>query len=210
VVLVEAAEATKAAEEDESSSLDDDADDDDARRSAACSRASLARARLGRRCRRRRRWGWRCRRWLRLRRRADEDAETEAERDRRDGTEAEAEAEVVERERHRGFRCFDRFVGGVRRLLVVCLFAFRAAGLAGGLTGRGGGGAVDRLWSVRVPEAEADVDDADEPRLGPADMDASSSALDSDVPEESERVIAGVRCVWVAWACRGARVGSLA
>ena len=136
--------------------------------------------------------------------------DTEVERDRRDGTEAEA----VERERRGGFRCFARFVGdarGVRRLLVVCPFAFRAAGLAGGLTGRGGGGAVDRLWSARVPEAEADVDDeADEPRLGPADTDASSSALDSDVSEESERVIAGVRCVWVAWACRGARVGSLA
>ena len=139
-----------------------------------------------------------------MRRRADEDAETEAERDRSDGSEAEA----VERERRRGFRFFfARFVGGargVRRLLVVCPFAFRAAGLAGGLTGRGGGGAVDRLWSARVPEAEADVDDeADEPRLGPADTDASSSALDSDVSEESERVIAGVRCVWVAWACRG-------
>ena len=53
VVLVEAAEATEAAEEDASSSLDDD---ENARRSAACSRASLARARLGRRCRRRRRW----------------------------------------------------------------------------------------------------------------------------------------------------------
>ena len=147
-----------------------------------------------------------------MRRRADEDAETEAERDRSDGSEAEAEA--VERERRRGFRFFfARFVGGargVRRLLVVCPFAFRAAGLAGGLTGRGGG-AVDRLWSARVPEAEADVDDeADEPRLGPADTDASSSALDSDVSEESERVIAGVRCVWVAWAYRGARVGSLA
>jgi hypothetical protein len=147
-----------------------------------------------------------------LRRRADEDAETDAERDRSDGTDTEAEA--VERERRGGFRCFARFVGGargVRRLLVVCPFAFRAAGLVGGLTGRGGGGAVDRLWSARVPEAEADVDDeADEPRLGPADTDASSSALDSDVSEESERVIAGVRCVWVAWACRGARVGSLA
>ena len=153
-----------------------------------------------------------------MRRRADEDEETEAERDRSDGSEAEAEEEAVERdERRRGFRFFfARFVGGargVRRLLVVCPFAFRAAGLAGGLTGRGGG-AVDRLWSARVPEAEADVDDeADEPlspRLGPADTDASSSALDSDVSEESERVIAGVRCVWVAWAYRGARVGSLA
>ncbi len=146
-----------------------------------------------------------------MRRRADEDAETDAERDRRDGTDTEAEA--VERERRGGFRCFARFVGGargVRRFLVVCLLAVRAAGVAGGFTGRGGG-AVDRVWSARVPEAEADVDDeADEPRLGPADTDASSSALDSDVSEESERVIAGVRCVWVAWACRGARVGSLA
>ena len=212
VVLVEPAEAAEAAEEDAD---DDDADDDDARCSAACSRASLARARLGRRCRRRRRWRWRWRcllRWLRLRHRADEDAEeTDAERDRRDGTETEAEA--VERERRRGFRCFfDRFVGGacgVRRLLVVCPFAFRAAGLVGGLTGRGGG-AVDRLWSARVPEAEADVDDeAEEPRLGPADTDASSSALDSDVSEERERVITGVRCVGSV-GVQGARVGSLA
>ena len=151
-----------------------------------------------------------------MRCRADEDAEeTDAECDRRDGTEAEAEAEAeaVERERRRGFRCFDRFVGGargVRRLLVVCFFAFRAAGLAGGLTGRGGGGAADRLWSARAPEAEADVDDeAEEPRLGPADTDASSSALDSDVSEESVRVIAGVRCVGSV-GVQGVRVGSLA
>lgn len=118
---------------------------------------------------------------------------TDAERDRSDASESEA----VERER-RGFPFLAlgaraRFVGDsrvVRRLLVLRPFAFRAAGLVVGLTGRGGGGggAAER----GVPEAEADVDDeADEPRLGPADTDASSSEFDSDVPEESERVIAG-------------------
>ena len=154
---------------------------DDARRSA-CSRASLARARLGRRCRRRRWWRWR-RRGLRLRRRADEEAETDTDAD-------------ADRDRRGGFRFAlrARLVGDARavRLLVVVPFPFRATGLGGGLTGRGGG-TVDFLRSsARVPEeAEADVDDeADDPRLGPADADASPSVLDADVPEESERVIA--------------------
>ena len=155
---------------------------DDARRSA-CSRASLARARLGRRCRRRRWWWWWCRRGLRLRRRADEDAETDTDAD-------------ADRDRRGGFRFAlrARLVGDARavRLLVVVPFPLRATGLVvGGLTGRGGG-TVDFLRSsARVPEAEADVDDeADDPRLGPADADASPSVLDADVPEESERVIA--------------------
>ena len=124
-----------------------------------------------------------------MRRRADKDAETDTDTD-------------ADRDRRGGFRFAlrARLVGDARavRLLVVVPFPFRATGLVvGGLTGRGGG-AVDFLRSsARVPEeAEADVDDeADDPRLGPADADASPSVLDADVPEESERVIAYVRCV---------------
>lgn len=130
---------------------------------------------------------------------ADEDADTDAECDRRDGIDAEA----FERERRGGFRFFalgvrPRFDGdarGVRRLLVLHPFAFRAVGFAGVLIERGGG-AVDRFWLTRIPVPEADIEDeADEPRLGLDDTDVSLSLLDSDVPEESKWVIADIWCV---------------
>ena len=90
---------------------------------------------------------------------------------------------------------FDGDAREVRRLLVLHPFAFRAVGFAGVIIERGGG-AVDPFWLTRIPKAEADVEDeADEPRLGPADTDSSLSVLDSDVPEESKWVIADVWCV---------------
>lgn len=77
-------------------------------------------------------------------------------------------------------------------------------GGVGTATGRGGGVVLFRRPArASVVEEAVDADDeADEPRLGPADTDASSSALDSDEPEESERAIArvspGVESVYVA------------